>query len=93
MKYKYTIAIIGSTSWGGLGFIRGVNSYKYTQEKSYKKEAYLYTSSVMHGFVGSLMYVNPIFLPFFIYKEIYRLEANIRDLELEKNSRYYNELI
>ena len=33
MKIKYSIALISYTSWCGLGFIRGVNSYKYTDNK------------------------------------------------------------
>jgi len=46
----------------------------------------------MHGTVGLLIYVNPVFLPFTTYKEFYRLEINIRDLN-EKKDKYYNKLL
>lgn len=45
MKNKYSIAIICYTSWCGLGFIRGINSYKYDNINSYNynkiKEPYI----------------------------------------------------
>ena len=86
MKYvmKYAIPI---TVWSGLGFVRGVNSYNYSHNKPY-----LYSSSFMYGMVGLFIYVNPVFLPFTTYKELYRLEINIRDIN-EKNDKYYNELL
>jgi hypothetical protein len=93
MKNKYKILILGSTIWSGIGFVRGVNSYKYTHYKDYKNEPYIYSNSIIHGFFGIIMYVNPILLPITIYKELYRLEVNVRNLESEKNSRYYNDLI
>lgn len=39
------------------------------------------------------MYGHPIFLPIILHIELYRLEINSRNLENEKKSRYYNELI
>jgi hypothetical protein len=36
--------------------------------------------------------MNPGFLPFVVYKEIYRLEVNLRGIEDEKNSYYYNKI-
>ena len=95
MKYNYKvkIAIISYSSQCGLGFIRGINSYKYEQKKYFEKKPYLYTSSIIHGLFGILMYGNPIFLPFIIHKEMYRLEINSINLENEKKSRYYNELV
>jgi len=39
------------------------------------------------------MYANPVLLPLTIHKEFYRLEINARNLENEKKSSYYNELI
>ena len=80
---KYAMPI---TVWSGLGFIRGVNSYNYSNNKPY-----LYSSSFMYGMVGLFLYVNPVFLPLTTYKEFYRLEINIRDLN--KNDKYYNELL
>ena len=92
MKTKYYLSIIGVSCWSGLGFIRGVNSYKYEHNKWEAEKPLLYSSLVGHGIVGVIFYVHPILLPFNIYKEIYRLEINIRDLENEKKSRFYNEL-
>lgn len=93
MNYKYSIAMIGYSGWCGLGFIRGVHSYKYTHNKYDKNEPYIYSNSIIEGFFGIVMYANPILLPFAIHKELYRLEINIRNLENEKKSRYYNDLI
>ena len=95
-KLKHVI-LFGYTSWCGLGFIRGMNSYKYENFK-YKKDYELknnliYTTQILYGTVGTLFYAIPITFPFFIFKEIYRLEVNLRKIENEKKSRFYNELI
>lgn len=92
MSIKNSLPIIGYTSWCGLGFIRGINSYKYGHNKYEKKEEYLYLTSVCYGFTGVLLYGNPLIIPPLVYKEIYRLEVNIRNLKNEKNTDYYNEL-
>jgi len=39
------------------------------------------------------LYANPGLLPFSVYKEMYRLEVNIRNLEDEKTTSYYNNLV
>jgi len=83
MKPLYAMPI---TVWSGLGFIRGVNSYNYSYESPY-----LYSSSFMYGMFGILIYVNPIFLPITTYKELNRLEINIRNLK--KNDKDYNKLL
>ena len=85
MPIKYTVSI---SVWAGLGFIRGINSYNY-----YNNKPYMYSSSFMHGIFGVLIYVNPVFLPFTTYKEFYRLEVNIRGLEEDKKTDYYNEVL
>ena len=87
---KYSIAIIGYTSWCGLGFINGVRHYKYTHEK---KRPYIYLNLTIYGMLGTFLYANPILLPLTIHKELYRLEIDIRNLENEKNSNYYNEIL
>lgn len=96
MKIKPSI-IIGYSSWCVLGFIRGVKYYNYNYNEYYSKytnpEPYLYIKSITNGFMGIFMYMNPILIPFFICKEIYRLEVNIRNLENEKNSKNYNDII
>ncbi len=84
MNYvKYTMPL---SLWAGLGFGRGVNSYNYSH-----KSPYLYSRSFMCGMLGIFIYINPAFLPLTTYKELYRLEINIRDLN--KNDKYYNELL
>ena len=82
VKYAMPISL-----WSGLGFIRGANYYNYSH-----KAPYLYSSSFMYGMVGICLYVHPLFLPFTLYKEGYRLEMNLRNLN-EKNDKYYNELL
>ena len=93
MKIKYSIALISYTSWCGLGFIRGVNSYKYTDNKYEKNKTFIYTNSIVHGILGIVVYGNPVLLPITIHKELYRLEINTRNLESEKNTSYYNNLL
>jgi len=93
MKNKYSIGIFCFTSWCGLGFLRGINSYAYNHNKYEKNEHYIYSYSILHGFGGIILYANPILLPIFIHKELYRLEINIRNLENEKNSKFYNDLV
>jgi hypothetical protein len=82
------LLLIGYMGWSGLGFIRGVNYYKFDKAKPY-----IYSYLCMNGLLGTFIYATPIFMPFCIHKEIYRLEINVRKLENEKKSRYYNDLI
>jgi hypothetical protein len=93
MDLKYKLLIIGYTSWCGLGFIRGVNSYNYSHNKYEKNKPYIYIDSMINGILGITVYTNPLLLPITIHKELYRLETNIRNLEDEKNSSYYNILL
>jgi hypothetical protein len=94
MKIKSSsIPLISYVSWWGVGFYRGVNYYKYKHNKYESKEPYFYISSIGYGFYGLGLYSNPILIPFTIYKELYRLEINIRNLEDEKNSDFYNEIL
>jgi hypothetical protein len=81
------------TGWCGLGLIRGINSYNYTFDKYNIREHKLYTDKILHGFGGMFIYAVPIFLPILIYKEIYRLEVDIRDLKDEKRTTTYNHLL
>jgi hypothetical protein len=77
--------------WFGLGFYRGIKAYNYSYNKYNKDESYMYIYSMGHGCRGSFYYL--LFFPIMIHKEIYRFEVNIRNIEKEKESRYYNELI
>jgi hypothetical protein len=87
-KTKLLIASTIHLSWCALGFMRGLNSYNY---KKYK-ETYLYTDKFFYGLAGICIYGNPFFLIITLPKELYRLEVNIRNLEQEKDSDYYNTL-
>jgi hypothetical protein len=90
-KIKNLIPILGYTSLCGLGLFRGVNYYKY--KCSINNKPYIYSDSIIDGGLGIFLYGNPILLPIIIHKELYKLEINIRNLENEKKSSYYNELI
>jgi len=94
MKIKYSISTICYISWSGLGFIRGIKSYNYNNNKyETKNEPYLYLNSTIYGICGIFLYACPLLLPITIHKELYRLEINIRKLENQKDSSYYNDLM
>jgi hypothetical protein len=86
-KYIY-ITIIGS---GLLGFKRGIDDYNY--EIKHSNREYMYSSKILHGFLGTICYINPGLLFITIPKELYRLEVNIRDMKHQKDSEYYNKLL
>ena len=101
MMYIKTNTMIKSmmglgSCWSLLGFKRGLNLYDYNYNKfnsySDKKEPYMYSTKFANGLLGVFVYVNPILLVITIPKEIYRLEVNIRGLEDEKKTIYYNQL-
>ncbi len=89
---KRSIFAIIYTGWSGLGFIRGVNSHNFTYNNLKTNEPYLYSDSICNGFYGIFIYANPFFVPVLLYKEAYRLEVKMRNLENEKKSSYYNKL-
>ena len=93
MKFKHSICIMVYTGWCGIGFIRGVNSYKFTHNKYNEKENFIYSNSILYGLFGGFIYANPFFAGIFIYKELYRLEIDIRNLESEKKTKFYNEIL
>jgi hypothetical protein len=90
LKQKYSLMALGYSAWSGLGFIRGLQSYKYNHNKRENNEPIIYLNSICNGFVGIIIYGNPFCLPLSLYKEIYRLEVNIRKLENEKTTDFYN---
>ena len=51
-----------------------------------------YTDTLVYGIWGSLLYLSPYPGIFFAAKEIYILEINLRNLEDEKKTKYYNTL-
>jgi hypothetical protein len=83
-KNKMKIAVV--TMWCLLGFKRGLNHYDYNYAKYDREEnkPYMYTSKIPYGVAGTLFYANPFTTPIKLYKELYRLEVNIRGLESEK---------
>ena len=92
-QMEIIFGMIGYTGWCALGVNRGVNSYKYHLNKNKSNDSYLYMSSTIHGICGAFLYATPFLFPYFMYKELYRLEINIRDLEKEKKSTFYNDII
>ena len=90
MNSKKDILKIGLSCWAGLGFIRGTQYYNYT--RSYY-ESGMYINMFASGIYGIMLYVNPFFVPFIIYKELYRLEVCIRNLEDEKHTDFYKKIL
>ena len=94
MNKKTQMKIAVGTMWGLLGFKRGMNEYDYKYEKYDRehKKPYMYTTKIPYGFFGAFFYINPFTLPIMAFREMYRLEVNIRGLESEKKSDYYNKI-
>ena len=57
------------------------------------KPSYFYFSMIGYGLFGILVYVNPIMLPIVFVKEIYRLEINLRSIDNEKKTNFYNRVL
>ena len=83
--------------WPLLGFKRGMDSYDYHHSKkhAYIREQHspLFIDKIGWGICSTIAYINPCTIPFILYKEVYRLEINIRGLEDEKKTDYYNEVL
>ncbi len=92
MNKMYIIPITGVSCWGILGFRRGIQSYDYTYNKRKDNSPHLYSTQMMHGLLGFVIYINPVLICRTLLKEIYRAEVNIRGLQDEKKTDYYNEL-
>ena len=92
---KNGVRFIAVWVWPVLGFNRGLNSYNYNyvKNKLYRHSNPFYIDKIVWGAVGTLIYLNPITFFFVLYKEVYRLEVNLRGLEDEKNTDYYNEVL
>jgi len=85
--------IIIFSSWSALGFKRGINSYDYSYNKKFHIKQHLYLEKGIWGLTSTIAYINPCTFFFVLYKEIYRLEVNLRGLEDEKKTDYYNEVL
>lgn len=86
--------------WPLLGFKRGIDSYNYHYLKndSYKystnhKPPPLFIHKIGWGIGAASAYINPFTILFVLYKEMYRFEINIRGLEEEKKTDFYNEVL
>ena len=92
---KTGVRFIAMMAWPVLGFNRGVNSYNYNYVKNrlYIHSNPFYIDKVIWGIAGTLFYINPFTFFFVLYKEVYRLEVNLRGIEDEKNTDYYNEVL
>ena len=95
---KNNIVFITFCAWPVLGFNRGMKSYDYhySHNKLYhnsENKTYLYTDAFMWGFGSTLVYLNPFTAFITLGKEIYRLEVNLRGLEDEKKTEYYNKVL
>jgi hypothetical protein len=88
--------IITVCAWPTLGFYRGLKSfdYNYSNDRIYKSSTRpLYINKVVWGLGGILCYLNPVGCAIGLYKEVYRLEVNLRGIEEEKKTAYYNEVL
>ena len=92
---------VSATTLASLGFYRGTQEYGYTinriNERAWgehdMKENYMYSDAIMKGCVGTFLYINPVTLPMALYKEIYRAEIYLRDIEVKTNDDYYYRII
>ena len=76
--------------------------YNY-QLKRYKKEeeipsyllkpTYFYMTSAAYGAFGLTMYLFPFTAPICFVKEIYRAEISLRNIDHEKDSKFYNNVL
>ena len=57
-----------------------------------KKPCYYYITNLNNGFIGSILYLCPIFIPYMLVKEIYRIEIKVRNLDSEDDINYYYSL-
>jgi len=96
---KIIIRLIPIFGWPALGFKRGINSYDYNYSnnklyKHYEKAKHpFYLDKLAWGVGGTFLYLNPCTFLFVLYKEVYRIEVNLRGIEDEKKTDYYNEVL
>jgi hypothetical protein len=94
---KKSMLCIGYSAWSILGFNRGVNYYNYMNKRydnnNNNNNNGLYIHKFISGSIGVILYACPIFLPITLYKELYRLEIDLRKLENEKKTHSYYSLI
>jgi len=82
--------------WPLFGFKRGMDSYDYHHLKNVyirSESSPLFIDKIGWGICSTIAYINPFTIPFILYKEVYRLEVNLRGLEEEKKTDYYNRVL
>ena len=96
---KSIVAVTMVCGWPILGFKRGINSYdyNYSHNKLYSHGKQIknsfYLDKLAWGIFSAVVYLNPVTGLIGLYKEVYRLEVNLRGLEDEKKTDYYNEVL
>ena len=95
-------------TWGTLGFYRGVQQYNFENKQkiqTYKNDkirypeidffppTYFYTSTLVYGTSGFFFYLFPGTVPICFVKELYRVEINMRGIEAEKQTFFYNNML
>ena len=97
MNNSKIITRLTISAWALLGLKRGLNSYDYNylRNKMYRNSLIepFYIDKAGWGFAGIIIYLNPATFLIVLYKEIYRLEVNLRGLEDEKKTDYYNKVL
>jgi hypothetical protein len=64
----------------------------YSEPTLPEKPHKYYLTTLSKGLAGTCFYLNPIFLLFYVSKELYRLEAYLRNIDDVKNKTYYKKL-
>ena len=76
-----------------------LNQYNIDKEKYHNttytatipiKPTYFYITSILYGVYGSSTYIFPLTSPACFMKEIYRIEINLRSINDEKKTKFYN---
>ena len=88
-------------AWGALGFYRGcryqniihkINMQKYERLKKGKKPEQFYFMNGVFGACTSFAYLFPFVNLFYLSKELWRLEMYLRGIEVDTESKDYNQL-
>lgn len=90
-----------ATFFASFGFYRGTqeygNSINHHNELAWGKHdikrRYMYVDAIGNGFIGSFLYLNPVLLPMILYKELYRTELFLRDIEVKTSDTYYYRIL
>lgn len=88
-------------AWGALGFYRGcrfqntlhkINMQKYERHQKGKKPEQFYFMNGVFGAFTSLAYLFPVVNLLYISKEVWRLEMYLIGMEVDTESKEYNQL-